>query len=159
MISNPKGWKLGARKEIEMEIRKIGPAFVMRLEAGDEVIASLQTWAAEEEIGFASVEAIGALRQAVLGYFDPQTNSYQHVPVTEQVEMLSLKGNISRQEGGGHKVHVHAVLGRSDGSTAGGHLDEGIVYPTLEVVLTPLPGKVVRRKDPNSGLALWDLAE
>ena len=142
-----------------MQIRKIGPAFVMRLESGDEVIASLQTWAAEEEIGFASVQAIGALRQATLGYFDPQTNSYQHVPVTEQVEMLSLKGNISRQEGGGHKVHVHAVLGRSDGSTLGGHLDEGIVYPTLEVVLTPLPGEVIRRKDPESGLALWDLSD
>jgi hypothetical protein len=142
-----------------MQVRKIGPAFVMRLEAGDEVIASLQAWTAEEEIGFASVQAIGALRQATLGYFDPQTNSYQHVPVTEQVEMLSLKGNISRQESGGHKVHVHAVLGRSDGSTLGGHLDEGIVYPTLEVFLTPLPGDVIRRKDPESGLALWDLSD
>ncbi len=142
-----------------MQVRKIGPAFVMRLEAGDEVITSLQAWAAEEEIGFASVQAIGALRQATLGYFDPQTNSYQHVPVTEQVEMLSLKGNISRQERGGHKVHVHAVLGRSDGNTLGGHLDEGIVYPTLEIVLTPLPGDVIRRKDPESGLALWDLSD
>ncbi|MGD1993476.1 MAG: DNA-binding protein [Anaerolineae bacterium] len=142
-----------------MQIRKIGSAFVMRLEAGDEVIASLQTWAAEEQIGFASVQAIGALRQATLGYFDPGANSYQHISVVEQVEMLSLKGNISREEGGGHKVHVHAVLGRSDGSTLGGHLEEGVVFPTLEVVLTPLPGEVVRRQDPLSGLALWDLSD
>jgi uncharacterized protein len=60
-------------------------------------------------------------------------------------------------EDGEPKVHAHVVLGRSDGSTVGGHLLEGDVWPTLEVVLTEAPGSLRKRLDPETGLALIDL--
>jgi len=140
-----------------MLVRRMGTCFVARLEAGDEVIASLSAWAEKHGVGFASVQAIGALRRATLGYFDPAANKYRHLPVEEQVEVVALNGNVSRGEGGEPLVHVHALLGRADGTTLGGHLIEGTVFPTLEVVLTPLEGEVRRRRDPAIGLALWDL--
>jgi uncharacterized protein len=54
-------------------------------------------------------------------------------------------------------VHAHIVVGRADGSTRGGHLLEGHIFPTLEVVVEELPKHLHRRRDPETGLALIDL--
>ncbi len=54
-------------------------------------------------------------------------------------------------------MHAHAVLGRADGSTVGGHLLEGEVWPTLEVVVSEAPATLRKRVDPETGLALIDL--
>ena len=68
--------------------------------------------------------------------------------------MVAFTGNVSHRPDGGRKVHVHAVLARRDGSTVGGDLGEGVVRPTLEVVITEEPGYLQRRHDEASGLAL-----
>jgi uncharacterized protein len=54
-------------------------------------------------------------------------------------------------------VHVHAVLGLSDGTTRGGHLLEGKVFPTLEVVVTETPAQLRKVLRPEIGIALIDL--
>jgi predicted DNA-binding protein with PD1-like motif len=141
-----------------MQVRKIDTTFLVRLEVGDEVLTSLRACAAQNEIGFAAVQAIGALRRATLGFFDPGAKVYRHVPVEEQVEVVALSGNVSRGEDGEPVVHIHALLGREDGSTLGGHLVDGEVSPTLEVVLLSLPVQISRRRDPATGLVLLDLA-
>jgi len=140
-----------------VKAQKNGTAWILRLEPGDEVIGSLRTWAEAHEVGFAAVQAIGALRRAVLGYFDSATKTYRRLPVEEHVEVVSLLGNLAWGEDGAPVVHFHAVLGYADGTTLGGHLFEAIVGPTLEVVLFPLPEEIRRKKDPATGLALLDL--
>ena len=70
-----------------------------------------------------------------------------------QVEVLTLAGDIARQDGK-RKVHAHAVLGRRDGSTLGGHLLEAQVRPTLELMLIESPAHLKRVHDPQTGLAL-----
>jgi predicted DNA-binding protein with PD1-like motif len=54
-------------------------------------------------------------------------------------------------------VHVHAVLGLSDGTTRGGHLLEGRVFPTLEAVVTETPARLRKVMRPDIGIALIDL--
>jgi uncharacterized protein len=56
------------------------------------------------------------------------------------------------------QVHAHVVLGRSDGTTCGGHLLGGHVWPTLEVVLHESPNYLKRIADKETGLALIDLS-
>jgi predicted DNA-binding protein with PD1-like motif len=51
-------------------------------------------------------------------------------------------------------VHLHAVLGRRDGSTIGGHLLRGEVWPTLEVIVAEVGPELTKRIDPQTGLAL-----
>jgi predicted DNA-binding protein with PD1-like motif len=75
------------------------------------------------------------------------------IAVGEQVEVLSLVGDIAL-DGDEPKVHAHAVLGRRDGSTVGGHLLEAHVRPTLEVVLVESPAYLRRLHDAASGIAL-----
>ncbi|MBV8779143.1 MAG: DUF296 domain-containing protein, partial [Alphaproteobacteria bacterium] len=54
-------------------------------------------------------------------------------------------------------VHLHVVLGLSDGSTRGGHLIEGTVRPTLEVIVVETPSHLRRKQRPEFGIALIDL--
>jgi hypothetical protein len=53
-------------------------------------------------------------------------------------------------------LHLHAALGLADGTTRGGHLLEGRVYPTLEAVVTETPAELRKVMRPDVGLALID---
>jgi predicted DNA-binding protein with PD1-like motif len=70
-----------------------------------------------------------------------------------QVEVLSLLGDITIEEGG-PKVHAHVVVSKADATAHGGHLFEGRVRPTLEIVMTEAPSHLHRRFDRESGLSL-----
>ena len=130
--------------------------FAVIFDAGDEAMAGLARFARDHGLSAAQFTAIGAFSRATLAYFDWETRQYQDIPVDEQVEVLSLTGDVSEEADGTPKVHAHAVVGRRDGSTRGGHLKAGYVRPTLEVVLTDSPAHLRRRHDPHSGLSLID---
>ncbi len=124
-------------------------------ETGEEVMDGLSGFARGEGLAAAHFSAIGALSQVTLGYFRWSTRSYSRIEVGEQVEVLSLIGDVAI-DGDTPKVHAHIVVGKADGSAHGGHLLGGRVRPTLEVVLTQPPAHLRRRHDPQSGLALID---
>jgi predicted DNA-binding protein with PD1-like motif len=136
-------------------IRDQGPVrtFVVVLDPGEEVVACLRTFATEENLIAAQVTAIGALSDVVLGFFDPEAKAYHATPVREQVEVLSLLGNVA-QHRGKPKVHAHIVVGKRDGTALGGHLVEAHVRPTLEVVVEEAPHHLRRETDEATGLAL-----
>jgi len=127
--------------------------YAVALETGDEAFKCLSDFVRNEEIEAASITAIGAFRRAVLGYFDWQSKQYKKIPVDEQVEVLSLIGDVAVSEGQ-PTLHIHAVLGKSDGGVAGGHLLSAEVRPTLEVIITQSPSYLRKAKDPETGLAL-----
>jgi predicted DNA-binding protein with PD1-like motif len=128
--------------------------FALIFDTGDEVMKVLTGFAREQRLSAASFTAIGALERGVIGYFDWQKKDYRKIPVNEQVEVVSLIGDIALTQKGEPKVHAHIVLGRSDGSALAGHLIEAHVRPTLEVILVESPAHLQRVHDEESGLAL-----
>ena len=131
--------------------------YAVVLDTGDEVIGELGNFVREQEVEAASLTAIGAFSRAVLGYFQWETKQYEKITVDEQVEVLSLLGDVAVGDQG-PTLHLHAVLGKADGSVVGGHLIEAYVRPTLEVILIQPPSYLRKRKDPETGLALIDIA-
>lgn len=131
--------------------------FAIVFATGDEVAAGLLKFAEENDLSASHFTAIGAFERVTLGYFDWQLKDYRRIPVLEQVEVVSLIGDIALADGK-PKVHAHVVVGKSDGTAHGGHLLEAYVRPTLEVVLVESPAHLRRRLDHDSGLALIDLA-
>jgi predicted DNA-binding protein with PD1-like motif len=127
--------------------------FALVFDAGEEVVAGLERFAAEQGLRASQVTAIGAFESATLGYFDRARKEYLRIPVTEQVEVLSLLGDVGL-DGTRPKLHAHVVLGDRSGRTIGGHLLEATVYPTLEVLITDAPAHLHRQFDPATGLAL-----
>jgi predicted DNA-binding protein with PD1-like motif len=124
------------------------------LQEGEEAKQSLLEIAKKEKIEDASFVALGAFAKATVAYFDWKKKKYQDIPVDEQVEVITLVGDIVPDEKGKASLHAHTVLGRSDGSTRGGHLQEGHVRPTLEITITEIPAHLTRRKHKDLGVAL-----
>jgi predicted DNA-binding protein with PD1-like motif len=131
---------------------------VIILDSGEEAFAALTEFANEEKLSAASLTAIGAFERATIGWFDLVSRNYRKIEINEQCEVLSAIGDVAVGDDGKASLHVHVVLGLSDGSTRGGHFLSGIVGPTLEVVLTEAPSRLRRRKRPDLGIALVDLA-
>jgi len=139
-----------------MEAKKLdrdGNTFALIFSTGEDPVAGLTRFAEEQRIGAASFTAIGAFSEADLGYFDWEKKDYERIPVREQVEVLSLIGDIAL-DGDRRKIHAHVVLGRRDGAACGGHLLSARVRPTLEVIVEAAPAHLRREHDPVSGLAL-----
>jgi uncharacterized protein len=125
------------------------------LGTGDEAMGAITAFAVEQGLRATQFTAIGAFSRVVVAYFDWPSKTYRHIPIDEQVEVLSLLGDITLEKQT-PKVHAHIVVGKSDASAHGGHLVEGVVRPTLEIVLTETPAHLQRRFDAESGLALVD---
>ena len=132
---------------------------VVILDSGEEAFATLMRFANDAGISAASLTAIGAFENAIIGWLDLATKSYRKIAVDQQCEVLSAIGDVAVGDDGKASLHLHVVLGLSDGSTRGGHLLEGKVRPTLEVVVTETPSMLRRRKKPDLGIALIDIGE
>jgi predicted DNA-binding protein with PD1-like motif len=130
--------------------------FAVILQAGDEVKDALIRFAKAEHVKAASFTAIGAFERATVGWFDIQRKQYRPISIDEQVEMLSCIGDFSLTQEGEPQLHAHVVVGRSDGTTRGGHLLEARVRPTFEAIVSESPTYLCRSFDPSSGLSLID---
>ena len=146
-----------------MQVRKVDDGgrttYVAVLAEGDEAAASLTQLAKDEGLAAARLTAVGAFQRATIGWFDRQAKDYRRIEVDEQCEVLALTGDVALGPDGTPTVHAHVVLGLSDGTTRGGHLLEGHVWPTLEVVLDEPPTALRKTQRPDIGLALIDLGE
>jgi predicted DNA-binding protein with PD1-like motif len=129
--------------------------FVVVFETGDEAMSGLTSFAKEQGLSGSHFTAIGAFSRAIVAYFEWASKEYRQVPIDEQIEVLSFAGDITIEDSA-PKVHAHVVLGKADATAHGGHLIEGHVRPTLELVITEAPRHLHRRVDVNSGLALID---
>lgn len=131
-------------------------AHAVILETGDEAIACLRQFAHDKGLTAASFTAIGAFSGATLAFFDWEQKTYLPIEIDEQVEVASLTGDVALGPDGEPAIHVHAVLGKRDGSAVAGHLKRALVRPTLEVMVTESPRQLRKRFHPEIGLALID---
>lgn len=128
--------------------------FVVVLQTGDEAIACLQDLAETERLSAAQITALGAFETAELRFFEWSSKEYLPISVREQTEVATLVGDIALDKDCNPSLHLHAVLGKRDGTALAGHLTEARVRPTLEVVVTETPVHLRRLPDRETGLAL-----
>lgn len=129
--------------------------FAIILEKGDEVVEQLTELVKRLELSAGKLSGLGAFQSATLGFFDRERKDYKRIEVAEQVEVLSIVGDIALADGD-PKLHIHVVLGKADGTAHGGHLLEAKVWPTLELILEELPRHLRRKIDPETKLPLID---
>jgi predicted DNA-binding protein with PD1-like motif len=130
--------------------------YAVVFDTGEEVIAGLTDFAKRQRLAAGSFTAIGGFSHATLGFFDIERKDYRQIPVGEQVEVLSLVGDVTLDRGE-PKIHAHVVVGKADGTTRGGHVLSAHVRPTLEVIVVESPAHLRRTIDNETGLALIDL--
>ncbi len=132
--------------------------FALVFDTGEEVVAGLLQFARSHRLTGAHLTAIGAFERVTLGFFDVTKKDYKRIAIPEQVELMSLVGNIAQDDKGVPKLHAHVVVGKSDGSAHGGHLLDAYVRPTLEVVVVEASQHLRRTMRGEFGLPLLDLS-
>ena len=132
--------------------------YALVLARGDEVMTALSDFAKAEQVTAASFTAIGAVRNAEVGWFDFSKQQYKAMRYDDQVEVLSLVGDIGTGSDGKAVVHAHATLGRENGRAFGGHLIGATVSPTLEVFVTTYPQPLKKKLDPKDDVELFQLS-
>lgn len=130
--------------------------FVLLLDTGEEVIKTLRGFAQANSLYACQFTAIGAFREATVGFFDFLKKEYKKIEVPHRTGVLALTGDITQYKNA-PQVHAHVVLGKEDGSALGGHLLKAEVHPTLEIVVTDAPFHLQRKMNEEVGLPLIDL--
>ncbi|HET6204430.1 MAG TPA: PPC domain-containing DNA-binding protein [Planctomycetota bacterium] len=134
-----------------------GDRWLLRLDLGEEIGATLNRFLEENRIRCGSVQGIGALRDLELGFIDTAKKTYVRKSFPEEMELLSLTGNASLKEGRSF-LHAHVVASNREFRVVGGHFFSGKVSGTAEVFVTSVSGvEVVRRHRPELGIFDLDL--
>lgn len=117
-----------------MEFKMTDSTYFIRLDPEEKIIETLLAFLEENYIPSGMLMAVGAVKGVTLRYFDQKTKNFVEKVFTEPMEVTSLTGNITTMNGAPY-LHPHIVLAKRDFSTISGHLQEGVVGPTLEVII------------------------
>ena len=156
-----------------MEYRKIGDNYYIRMDRGDEIISNLLAICEKESIPSAVFSGIGGCQSAELQVFIPETGSFETEQLEGMLELVSLNGNVVRDDDGKLFHHTHALFSFKGGNDdvdnivggyqdsqhgmAGGHLKATTVLYTAEIELRPTVGGAIGRKfDPETGTGFWN---
>jgi uncharacterized protein len=136
----------------------MGERFQVRFRSGEQVTQPLVEWLTRENIGYATMTGLGAVRRARISYWNAETQEYEPHDLPEQMEVVSLIGNVTLKDGAPF-LHIHVTLGRRDLSIIGGHLNELTVHPNLEIWLRPETQPIHRELDEACGLYVMRLPD
>ena len=129
--------------------------YVVVLAKGDEVMSGLTDFARQNKVTSASFTAIGAFSHATVAWFDDSRKEFKLIPIKQQVELVSMIGNIALVNDK-PVVHTHVSVASSDGTVRGGHVIDAFVFPTLELFITVYPTPLHKQPDQATGLELID---
>lgn len=127
--------------------------YAIILESGEEAMEQIKAFTSKLNLSASRFTAIGAFSDTTVGFFDFSIKDYKKNRFNQQMEVVSLVGDISVYKNE-YKVHAHVVLADEKGAAYGGHLIKGTVHPTLEIILDESPLYLKREMDENSGLPL-----
>ena len=138
-----------------MEYRRFEDSYVVRLNKGEEIIASLKKLCKEECIRLGEITGIGASDFIEIGVFNVKTKEYNTKIFEGMFEITSLLGNVTMKDEDVY-LHLHINFGDEEGNVKGGHLVNAKVSATSEIILRKIEGFVGRKLSDEIGLNLFD---
>ncbi|MDQ2056142.1 MULTISPECIES: PPC domain-containing DNA-binding protein [Halobellus] len=127
--------------------------FLLRLETGADWRTEIEEFAALEEIDAAWFQAMGAVQDAEVWFYDQEDKEYHSVTFDEPLEVAACVGNVSYLDGE-RFAHTHAVLSRPSGQSLAGHLNAATVFAG-EVYLRAFEEGLEREHHELTDLDLW----
>lgn len=119
--------------------------FILVIPKGQYLMASLLACADAAKINAATFSGIGQLSNPTR-MSNPHANTQtKQVVLSGQYALLSLQGNLALMHGN-RIIHATALLGKPDGTVLGVELADAKIHDSVEVTLSPLAGKLTRKK-------------
>jgi predicted DNA-binding protein with PD1-like motif len=123
---------------------------------GDEILSGLTEFVVREKLTSGWFTAIGALQSAKFGWFDEARKAFRDIPINQQVELVSLIGDVGLANGT-PAIHAHGAVALPDGQLRGGHLLQAVAWPTTELFFTASSATLIKKHDEETDLFLFDL--
>ena len=139
-----------------MKSKKIDDKYVVVLEKGERLIETIKKFCSQNDISSGFFFGIGALDEAELMHYIVSAKKYTSERYKQPLEITNLTGNVTMVDGD-ISIHCHITLGDVNMEAIAGHLKEGIVGATCEIVLIKLDAKIERKLDEKIGLNLMDI--
>ena len=134
-----------------MDYRRFGNTYLVRMDVGEEIVEELKSLCRNENIRLAQVDAIGAVRQAVIGVYNLEEQAYHREDLEGLMEIAGLQGSVTRMNGEFYP-HLHVTLAGQDNKVHAGHVIGLIVGATCEMFVRVLDGEVSRERDEEIGI-------
>jgi predicted DNA-binding protein with PD1-like motif len=141
-----------------MQVRRTDYGYALKLEGGEEIIASLKAFALQHGVRAGLISGLGAVGEAELGYFDRPSRQYMRRAFKGEYEIGSLTGNFSELDGEPFP-HCHILISGPDLAGYTGHLFRGVVTVTCEAQVVTTPGRFLRVRRPDLGFNPLELDE
>ena len=128
-----------------MQIARSEKTIFIRLDHGEDILASLSEAVREEGSTLVLTTGLGMISDFEIGYFDNGT--YIRKAFEEAHELLSMQGSVATE--GDPRLHVHVTVADKSHAAFGGHLLRGKVWMSNEIVALRVEGlKSSRQMDP-----------
>lgn len=136
-----------------METKKIGSKLFVRVETGEELMATLKKACEENGIKSGFISGIGGSDDLEIACFSLEKKMYVPKKFTGNYEVTSLVGDISTLDSEIY-LHVHITIGDSDYKIHGGHLISAVISLTAEVVVDIADAEFKRELNEKLGINL-----
>ncbi len=141
-----------------MDFTEDGRIVLIRLDMGEKIVSTLLGFLEDRAITSGHISGIGAVSEVNIARYLLGEKRFESLNLAGEFEVTSLTGLISKVDGKPH-VHIHIVLGDSEFRALTGHLNEGVVGPTLELVIHKADISITRKEDSEVGLSLLDFGK
>ncbi len=136
-----------------MEYKKNSDSWVIVLKKDEKIIEKISEFLEAENIQSGYLRGIGAVSSVEIAHYDLKEKHYSSKQFNGSLELLSLIGNVAVKDNE-KIVHCHIILGTEDMKLFGGHLVEGTIGVTCEIIFNELPEPIPKHEDPEIGLNL-----
>ena len=134
-----------------MEYQKFDHYIVLRIDPGEEVTETLRLLAKNENLRFAKLSGIGAVRRVTLAFYHTESAEYRTNYFPGTYEFTSMSGSLMCVDGEPH-LHAHVTIADRGHRIYGGHLLKAYVTATCEMILELIPADLHRVLSPETGL-------
>lgn len=130
--------------------------WLVRLDKGEQLVASLTELVKKENIQGAWLSGLGGALSVELGFYSLDDKEYKWKKLDQLLEITSLQGNVG-WVGEEPALHIHGSFSDTEMKAFGGHVKEMTVGGTCEVMLHTFQDKLTRSQNDEIGLKLLDI--
>lgn len=138
-----------------MEYRRFGNTIIARVDQDEDLLEKIERIAILEDVKLGSISGLGTFRYMNVGVYNLEKQQFEGNEFEGTFEIVSLTGTINTMDGH-YYSHLHTAAADGEGHVFGGHLSKGIIGATCELVITVIDGRVDRKRDPKTGLNIFD---
>lgn len=138
--------------------RKVSNTYIVSINDKSSILEALTDFVKAQKIKAGEITGVGAVNQATLRFFNPETKKYVDKTFNEQLEITNMSGNLSEALGQ-PLLHLHITLGKSDYTALAGHLLDAKVRGACEIFINAIDSKIIKEKNEEIGLNFYNFSK